>query len=73
MGIQQVFTGAAGRKEEWIFYHIKHFHSILVVSFTSSGLFYPSLGNQTTRLQRDEEPGLMSQTSEDAPSVIQEV
>lgn len=33
----------------------------------------PGLGNQTIRLQRGKELGLMSLTSEDASSVIKEV
>lgn len=33
MGILQVFTAAAGRKEERIFYHIKYFHSIFCSLF----------------------------------------
>lgn len=45
------YSGAAGRKEEWIFYHIKHFHSIFVIFFTSSVLFYSRHRESSTRLQ----------------------
>lgn len=75
MGIQQVFAGAAGRKEEWIIYPMKHFHSIFVGFFPplAQACLIPGLGNQTIRLQRGKELGLMSLTSEDASSVIKEV
>lgn len=73
MGILQAFTGAAGRKEEWIFYHIKHFHSIFVVFFTSSVLFYSRLRESSYKAPRGKKTSLMSLTSEDAYRVIKEV
>lgn len=73
MGILQVFTGAAGRKQEWIFYHIKHFHSIFVVFFTSSVLFYSRFRESSYKAPRGKETSLMSLTSEDASRVIKEV
>lgn len=73
MGILQVFTGAAGRKEEWIFYHIKLFHSIFIVFFTSSVLFYSRFRESSYKALKGKETSLMSLTSEDASRVIKEV
>lgn len=73
MGILQVFTGAGGRKEEWVFYHTKHFHSIFVVFFTSSVLVYSRLRESSYKAPRSKETSSMSLTSKDASRVIKEV
>lgn len=73
MGIQQTFTGQQEEKQNGYFIIL----SISIPSSLSFSLdqvcFIPGLGNQTIRLQRGKDTGLMSLTSEDASSVTKEV